>query len=72
MSANFAIKNVKEWDSRTEVSHKIRDAIVLGRFVVYGITFEGMSEISIGSIESYLIKSYENTNGEKPAFNIKS
>ncbi len=65
-----ALFAAKEWDSRSEVSQMVRDSIVLGKFVVYGIRLEGLNEV--GSLESYLIKSYENTNGIKPVFNKKS
>lgn len=62
----------KEWDSRTETPKIIRDSLVLGKFVVYGIRLDVLNENSFGSLESYLVKSYENTNGIRPVFNKKS
>ena len=61
----------EDWYSRTSVDLNIRQAIVVGRFVVYGIRIDPFSNYPgyARKLEKHLLHLYKEANGSFPPFN---
>ena len=62
-----------EWYSRNSIDLKTRQAIIIGKFVVYGIRIDAFSNNSDSrrQLENYLLQAYQKANGSLPVFNMQ-